>query len=246
MTRAGYAQLPLAGRFDLLMSNSQASAASLAEGLADRARSAGIIVCPPVIGVRSQPPATAAGGQLLFVGRLAPHKGVHHLLQAFAALPEGEPEPALAIVGTPSSLAYRDALFRLHEALPAHRRERVVFHQDLAPEALDALYRRAALFITLSAHEGFCLPILEALQHGLPVLALDGPAIAALLAEGRLASAGPREVAAAIAALLAAPVRRRRLAARQRARLPVLAEAADGRRVWEALQRILALDARPV
>jgi glycosyltransferase involved in cell wall biosynthesis len=51
---------------------------------------------------------------------------------------------------------------------------------------LAALYRAASLFTTLSWHEGFCLPVVEALTCGAPVLASSFGAIPEILGEGGL------------------------------------------------------------
>ena len=53
----------------------------------------------------------------------------------------------------------------------------VVHLRDVPPALLAALYRHALALIFPSFGEGFGIPVLEALSHGTPVLASDGPAI---------------------------------------------------------------------
>ncbi len=44
-----------------------------------------------------------------------------------------------------------------------------------------AYYRCADIFLCMSEHEGFCVPLLEAMYFGIPVIARDAPAIAGTL-----------------------------------------------------------------
>ena len=47
---------------------------------------------------------------------------------------------------------------------------------------VDAWYRRADVYLSLSVHEGFCAPLIEALAHGTPVIANDAGAMPETLA----------------------------------------------------------------
>ena len=48
----------------------------------------------------------------------------------------------------------------------------------LPQDELNACYKAADLFLCLSDHEGFCIPLLEAMTLDLPVLAYDAGAVA--------------------------------------------------------------------
>jgi glycosyltransferase involved in cell wall biosynthesis len=52
-----------------------------------------------------------------------------------------------------------------------------VLSGKVSDDTLAAFYRRADLFVTLSVHEGFCIPVVEAMAFDVPVLAT---AVAAL------------------------------------------------------------------
>ncbi len=55
------------------------------------------------------------------------------------------------------------------------------------PEAqLLAAYERATAFVCLSQHEGFCVPLVEAMRHALPIVALRGSAVTETVADGGL------------------------------------------------------------
>jgi glycosyltransferase involved in cell wall biosynthesis len=74
------------------------------------------------------------------------------------------PGAHLHMVGEPLSPAYDAELKAL--AGPG-----VTFHGRLGQGALNALWRDADVFLTLSEHEGFCVPLLEAFETATPAIA---------------------------------------------------------------------------
>jgi L-malate glycosyltransferase len=44
-------------------------------------------------------------------------------------------------------------------------------------DELAAYYKNADLFLCMSEHEGFCVPLIEAMYFGVPVLAFDSSAV---------------------------------------------------------------------
>ena len=107
--------------------------------------------------------------RLLTVGRLVPHKRQDLVVRAFALYQRAHaPQAALACVGEPLSAAYRDWLAGVAERAGAMRVEL----PGPVPDAdLRARYAVADVFVTLSEHEGFCVPLLEAFAAGVPVIA---------------------------------------------------------------------------
>ena len=55
--------------------------------------------------------------------------------------------------------------------------EGVIFTGPISAEDRDAWYERADVFLSMSVHEGFCLPLIEALAHGVPVVAREAGAM---------------------------------------------------------------------
>jgi glycosyltransferase involved in cell wall biosynthesis len=113
---------------------------------------------------------------VLWVGSLEPRKGVGTLVAAMARLAlggGGTPPADLVLAGYPgwqnSRLIAAEDKARLGPA----------FHQlGRLPEVeLQALYAGATVFAFPSIHEGFGLPVLEAMAAGVPVVASDIPAI---------------------------------------------------------------------
>jgi L-malate glycosyltransferase len=127
---------------------------------------------------------------VLFVGRLVPHKRQDELIRAIGLLRRHrDPEARLVLVGEPLHERYAAALQALaDEVAPGG----VVFERSLDDAALEARYRGAHAFLCLSEHEGFCVPIVEAFAHGVPVVARPRGAVtetvgdAGLLLDGTL------------------------------------------------------------
>jgi len=121
----------------------------------------------------------ASGPLALFVGRIAPNKGHADLLKIFYYLRRILPSARLAIAGGrfPGLEHYDAELRHLRRALGLE--DSVRFTGFVSQAELDALYARADLFLSASAHEGFGVPLLEAMQAGAPVLAYAPPGSAA-------------------------------------------------------------------
>ena len=119
----------------------------------------------------------------LFVGRLVPNKAQERLIMALHAHREAYGDTAvLHLIGRPSYPGYVAALHRLAGELGLA--DRVNFVMGVSEEELAAFYRGSDLFASASEHEGFCMPIVEALFHGLPVMAYDAGAVPETLGIG--------------------------------------------------------------
>jgi len=104
---------------------------------------------------------------LLFVGRLAPHKRQDEAIRAFALYRRRHaPEARLTLVGEPLNEGYLRALRELGD-----RAGGVEIESSLSQEQLAGRYARASVFLCLSEHEGFCVPLLEAFAAEVPVIA---------------------------------------------------------------------------
>jgi glycosyltransferase involved in cell wall biosynthesis len=161
------------------------------------------------------------GPLLLFVGQLLPHKRPDLLLAAYHLLVTYLiPEVNLALVGPCPSLRYRWALEGFIGQLNL---DRVLVPGRVAAAQLAAYFRRAGAFVTLSEHEGVCVPLLEAMAFGVPVVARDYAAVPETLAgAGLLLPAGddPMLVAEALARVLTDDELRHQLTTAGKQRLP--------------------------
>ncbi|MDQ3979555.1 MAG: glycosyltransferase [Actinomycetota bacterium] len=171
----------LAPHVAVALANSEFSAAELRElGIED------VRVIPPYLppALDTEPdPAhldwlqrTKRGLDVLCVSRLVPHKGHLDLLRAFAALRAAvDPNARLLLVGPWGPEPYMRAIFRLRDRLNV---EGVLLTGSVSAATLAAHYRHADVFVSLSRHEGFGLPLIEAMRQGLPVVAYDAAAVA--------------------------------------------------------------------
>lgn len=145
--------------------------------------------------------------RLLFVGRGAPNKAQHDLILSMAALTQQGFQAELRLAGSwGGNRAYREHCERLTTRLGLE--ERVVFLDSVSDEELRAEYASAAVFVCLSDHEGYCVPLVEALECGVPVVAFAAGAVPET-AEGAailLSDKSPSLVAEAVMALLAGEI----------------------------------------
>ena len=143
------------------------------------------------------------GPTLLFVGQLLPHKRPDLLLQAFHVLSTSLlPDARLILTGVGRIPAYRRALERLIHELGLHR---ATLTGHVTAEELAACWQAADVFVTASEHEGFCMPLAEAMAHQVPILARRCAAIPETVGDAGLlvdADAGPELLAEAMAELL--------------------------------------------
>ncbi|MGH2490540.1 MAG: glycosyltransferase, partial [Candidatus Limnocylindria bacterium] len=113
---------------------------------------------------------------IVTVGQLLPHKGIHDVIAAFARYRERDRGARLYLVGsTAMSAQYIERLRADVERLGL--RDAVTFTGSVPVEVLVAYYRGATALLTLSEHEGFCVPLLEAMRSDLPIVANNAGAI---------------------------------------------------------------------
>jgi glycosyltransferase involved in cell wall biosynthesis len=117
----------------------------------------------------------------------------------------------------------------------------VVFARRLAQPALNACYRTASVFLCLSEHEGFCVPLVEAMHFGVPIVACAQEAVAETLGgAGILVRHKEFEAIAEVVDLVIRDTQLRgRLIARQRERLTAFQRPAIERRLRELLSEWL-------
>jgi glycosyltransferase involved in cell wall biosynthesis len=117
---------------------------------------------------------------VLYVGNAYPHKNLDRLIRAFAAFRErGHGGHRLVLVGAED---YFYARLR-RESAAQGLADNVVFFGHASDDELAELYRRAQFYVFPSMHEGFGLPPLEAMCHGLPVASSDATCLPEILGD---------------------------------------------------------------
>ncbi len=115
---------------------------------------------------------------ILFVGRVVPNKKIDDLIKvAFYYKKYISPLVRLIVVGKTASLPkYYHSVAKLADDFFLNPEE-IVFLGHVSDEAMFALYRASDVFLSLSEHEGFCLPLIESMIFDLPVIALKSTAV---------------------------------------------------------------------
>lgn len=115
---------------------------------------------------------------VLSVSRVAPHKGHADLIEAFASYHHyHNPNSRLLIVG-PEEEAFAAHSQRLREMAQFLLVENAVsFTGEISDSALRACYLLASVFVSPSKHEGFCLPLVEAMAAKVPIVSYDSAAL---------------------------------------------------------------------
>ena len=111
---------------------------------------------------------------LLYVGTLQPRKNLVNIIKAYSYIAD-KIDDALIIVG--GSGWKNSPVLEVVRSLGKQAKRRIVFKGYVDGEELAQLYREAKLFVLPSLHEGFCLPILEAMASGTAVLTARRTAI---------------------------------------------------------------------
>lgn len=176
----------------------------------------------------------------LFVGRIVPNKAQLDLVNAFAHYRrEVDGGARLWLVGRTDSPSYERAVRRLITELGCGGS--AVLTGSIPGPALSAHLANADVFVGLSEHEGFGVPLVEAMRWSLPVVVHDAGAVAETLGGAGLllADKAPATVAAAVAEAVE-PAQRARLIALGRARADELSTDRTGAQNWEAIDRWLA------
>jgi len=159
---------------------------------------------PPLPRMPRRPDGPA---RLLFVGRGIPNKAQHHLIMTSAALADAGLDHEIQLVGAWSGApAYEDHCRALAAALGVEHS--VVFAGSVSEDELGRAYAEADLFLCLSDHEGFCVPLLEAMSASLPIVAYASSAIPETLGEAGLLldDKSPSLVAEAVVEVLSNPL----------------------------------------
>lgn len=119
------------------------------------------------------------GVHLLHVGRLAPNKCVEDIIKVFYFLHHHvlvSRRSTLWLVGIDiDTELYSFALRRMARELEVNNAVRFVGSR--ADGELQALYENSTAYLCMSEHEGFCVPLIEAMHFGLPVLAYASSAV---------------------------------------------------------------------
>jgi len=154
---------------------------------------------------------------LLFVGRLSENKCQHHLLEILNRLIYMIPGPVeLLIIGSTTSPDYKNKLQQLIDDLNLDGYVKII--GKVTNGQLYGYYHSADIFISMSEHEGFGMPLIEAMLFDIPVLAFESGSIANTMGTGGIIfeKKDYEAIAACISLINKNPAFRRQIIASQR------------------------------
>ena len=176
---------------------------------------------------------------LLYVGATLPHKNLANMLKGFAgALSQPGRDDVVLIMAGRESRFERDWL-ELAERLGITARVRRIGY--VGQEDLPLLYRKATALLYVSCYEGFGFPPLEAMRHGLPVIASSHSSLPEVIGSaGVFVDADDVEgIARAIGRVLDDPGLRQRLRAKGERNLERFSWRHAARKTLEVYERVL-------
>ncbi len=157
---------------------------------------------------------------LLFVGRICENKQQVALLDMLAELKRSYNQPVrLILAGATTSGAYEAQI--KEKIVDLGLAQNVVLTGKISQADLLAYYRAADVFVCMSQHEGFGMPLIESMVFDVPVLAHAASGIPGTMGEGGLLlkDFDPQAMAALVQMVLTEPALKRRIIAGQRRNL---------------------------
>jgi len=244
--RLGRRQLPgLAGAVELGLGVSAFNCAELAAAGCAVVEEVPILLDLTVLETVPDPRLLARFGDerptVLHVGRLVPNKRIEDLIKTHYWLTRALPSARLLVVGGGETNPYAQGVRRLARELGAPA---VYFTGHVSNAALSAYYRSADVYLCLSEHEGFCVPLVEAMHFSLPIVARAAAGVPGTLGSGGILLPNPDPVSTAelLARVLGDAPLRAALGERSRERLEAFRPAVVQERLRQVLRTRLGLD----
>ena len=116
----------------------------------------------------------------LFVGRIVPNKRQEDVIRIFYYFNKYiNSKSRLFLVGTYMNM--NKYYVRLNELIERLKLKNVYITGHVDFKELLAYYRLADIFISMSEHEGFCVPLIESMYFNIPIVAYNSTAIPIIL-----------------------------------------------------------------
>lgn len=184
-----------------------------------------IVVMPCIVPAPIEPKerVSTSPPYILHVGRVAAHKRPEILLEAMALVRRSIPDAHLVLAGDAQGPSHAPVVQQLQRrAAELGISDAVCYTGSVEQDHLESLYRSASVVVSASAHEGFCVPMIEAMARGVSVVVTATAALPETVGDGGIVVADEVEaLAAALVRVLDDQALRKTLISRgfQRARL---------------------------
>ena len=186
----GYNQISLLDQFDHIITNSSLNLRELKTRISRKLEDKRFSIVPPIssrfhifseLTYKSHDKKLSSKDpiRLLTVGRVVPHKRIEDIIKLVAILTKNGQPTELNIIGSCCNSIYVD--FLETEIKRQHLHGNVRLQGKISEEALISNYKESDFLIVASEHEGFCVPVLEAMHLGLPVILRTGTAASEVL-----------------------------------------------------------------
>lgn len=240
---AGLQQLPMLNQFDEIYVNSESTAKQLQKYMQPRVTPKPL---PPVVGTRDllnhiQPVKEKQKPEkktVLCVGRVVPHKKIEdaiHLLSTFCSEYPGK-DIQMIVVGVFQDNDYGTEVCALINQLQLS--EKIIFKGFVPDEILIENYLSSDCYLMMSEHEGFGVPLLEALKAEIPILAYAKNSVGEVLGDAgcQFEEKNFSQIAGLLHEILYNTHYRETLLEKQNLRLEALLALCDERRFLKAVE----------
>lgn len=114
----------------------------------------------------------------LFIGRIAPNKKIEDVIKVFFTYKTTIDNKArLIIVGSYVENEYKKYFYMLNGFVNSLNLDNVIFTDRINFRDMVSIYRQADVFMTMSEHEGLCVPLIESMLFGVPIVAYNAAAV---------------------------------------------------------------------
>lgn len=180
---------------------------------------------------------------ILFTGRIAPNKKQEDLITAFYYYKNYiNPKSRLILAG---SFQKRDVYYnKLKNYASQLGLDDVIFTGHIPFDQILAYYRIADVLLCLSEHEGFCVPLVEAMYFGVPIIAYDSTAVGETLGGSGLLlqEKEPKVVAEAVHKVVTDETLRKTMISNEKIRLKDFANERIQERFLSILKKYIGVD----
>jgi glycosyltransferase involved in cell wall biosynthesis len=119
---------------------------------------------------------------IIFVGRITPNKRQDDTIKAFYYYHKYiNPNSKLYIIGREHVVRYVQELKAMVGMLGLQ--DSIIFTGSVSDKDIASYYKAANLFLSMSEHEGFCVPLLEAMNFDVPIMAYKSTGVPYTMAD---------------------------------------------------------------
>lgn len=177
---------------------------------------------------------------ILFVSTLEPRKNILSLLKAYSLLPEATRKQYSLVLAGGKGWKNQDILAEIDRL--QQQGYSIIMTGYVSDQEKHSLYSNAACFVMPSHYEGFGMPILEAMQYGLPVACSDIPVFHEAAGDGAVYfdKDNPSDIATSLSRVLSEPELREHLSTAAVKQLTHFSWKNNAKVIFDALDKLSA------